>query len=326
MVVAITGKHTIDINGAPTRTEWFVLALLLLVLPLAAAIGWLASRISSHRARTLTSGIAFLISIGGSLLGGLSPYVFANALANLTFVAVILVCTATGAGAVLGWGARITASNLAATGSLFVRALPVVLLTVLVFFNSYVWLMAAIVSRTRLWTALLFLAAIAAAFLVSSTLDKVLPILSPDAKTVDDDARLAGTPFADMPDRPRRVALSRSETANVFFVVALSQIIQVLTVSIGTAAIFFTLGLILLSPELLAEWTRDSPADGQVLGMTLPVPQALIQISMFLAALTFMYLSARAVTEAERRFLDPIIDDLRLTLVARDRYRTFTVD
>ena len=44
---------------------------------------------------------------------------------------------------------------------------------------------------------------------------------------------------------------------------------------------------------------------------------------MFLGALTFMYVSARAVGDADyrTRFLDPLIDDLRLTLVARSRYR-----
>jgi hypothetical protein len=44
---------------------------------------------------------------------------------------------------------------------------------------------------------------------------------------------------------------------------------------------------------------------------------------MFLAAMTFMYVSARAVGDGDyrTRFLDPLIDDLRLTLVARSRYR-----
>ena len=53
--------------------------------------------------------------------------------------------------------------------------------------------------------------------------------------------------------------------------------------------------------------------------MTLPVPQSLIQISMFLAGMASMYVSARAVGDNDyrTRFLDPLIDDLRLTLVAR---------
>jgi hypothetical protein len=58
--------------------------------------------------------------------------------------------------------------------------------------------------------------------------------------------------------------------------------------------------------------------------MTLPVPQALIQTTMFLGGLTFMYVSARAVGDGDykSRFLDPLIDELRLTLIARNRYRT----
>jgi hypothetical protein len=49
-------------------------------------------------------------------------------------------------------------------------------------------------------------------------------------------------------------------------------------------------------------------------------------MTLFLGALTFMYISARAAGDAEYRstFLDPLIDDLHTTLVARDRYRGAT--
>lgn len=59
--------------------------------------------------------------------------------------------------------------------------------------------------------------------------------------------------------------------------------------------------------------------------MTIPVPQALIHVTMFLGALTFMYVSAKSVSDSDYRvqFLDPLTDDLRLTLVARDRYRAY---
>lgn len=90
-----------------------------------------------------------------------------------------------------------------------------------------------------------------------------------------------------------------------------------------TSAIFFTLGLLALSPDLLTDWTRGGSAQGTAFGVTLPVPQSLIHVTMFLGALTFMYVSARAVGDGEYRseFLDPLIDDLRFTLVARNRYR-----
>ena len=106
----------------------------------------------------------------------------------------------------------------------------------------------------------------------------------------------------------------------------MSQLAQVLTVAVVTALIFFVFGLILLNSELLAAWTRNPVSDGHLLWMTVPVPNSLIQITLFLAALTFMYLSARAVSDGEYRshFLDPLIDDLRLTLVARNRYRAAT--
>lgn len=109
----------------------------------------------------------------------------------------------------------------------------------------------------------------------------------------------------------------------MYFVLVVSQLAHIMVVAVVTALLFFVLGLILLSPELLAVWTRNGSSDGTLLGMTIPVPQALIQVTMFLTALTFMYLSARAVTDAQYReqYLNPAIDDFRLTLAARNRYR-----
>ena len=105
-----------------------------------------------------------------------------------------------------------------------------------------------------------------------------------------------------------------------------SQIAQILMVAAVTAVLFFVLGLILLSPKLLSVWTRDGSPDGTVLGMAIPVPQALIDRTLFLGALTFMYIGARAVGDGEfrSRFLDPLIDELKLILRARNRYRANT--
>src|SRR4051812_30474247 len=73
LVVLVTGKHTIDINGHPTRSEWFVLAMLVLVLPVAAVVGWRVSRIRSVRARTLAAFVSVGIAIAAGLVGGPSP-------------------------------------------------------------------------------------------------------------------------------------------------------------------------------------------------------------------------------------------------------------
>jgi hypothetical protein len=323
LVVLLTGKHTINIEGEPTRAEWFVLALLVFVLPIASTVGWLVSRISTVRGRTIAGTVAVAIAIVGGIIGGPSPRILADLIFEASVIAIILAMTASGAGSILGWTVKMTLLHIAAAGSLLIRALPVLLLTILVFFNSPVWLMAATISRPRLWLALLFLALIAAAFVVSVTVDRFRPIMNANEPTEDHSARLTGTPFETMPDPSVTHPLRRPERLNVMFVLAASQLTQILVVAAITALIFFVLGLIVLSPELLAVWTRNGSSDGTFLGMTIPVPNALIQITMFLGALTFMYVSARAVRDGEYRahFLDPITDDLRLTLIARNRYR-----
>jgi hypothetical protein len=323
VIVAATGKHTIDINGHPTRTEWFILALVVLVLPIAVFVGWLVSRISTVRGKSVAATVAMAIAIAGGTLGGPSPRIVVDLIFEAVVVAAILALTACGAGSILGWAVQMTMSNLAAVGSLVTRALPLLLLTFLVFFNSPVWLMAATVTRARLWLALVFLIAIAGAFVVSVTADRVKPIMEAGDPADDHSARLAGTPFETMPDPATVGALSRGERLNVLFVVAASQLSQILTIAAMSGLLFLILGLILLSPEVLAAWTRNGRSDGSLLGMTIPVPDSLIQMTFFLGALTFMYLSAGTVSDAEyrTRFFDPLIDDLRLTLRARNRYR-----
>lgn len=324
VVVAVTGKHTIDIEGGPTRTEWFVLGLVVLVLPIASLVGWLVSRISTVRGRTVAATAALVFGIAGGIIGGPSPKVLADLIFEAVVVATILAMTATGLGSILSWTARKTFSRLAAVGTLMLRALPVLLLTFLVFFNSPVWLMAASISRGRLWLALTFLSLIAAAFVVAVTIDRFRPVIEAPDAAADRGAELADTPFSAMPNPSGTQTLNRAERLNVMFVLAVSQLAHIFVVAIVTALIFLILGLILLSPEVLSAWTRgEGSSDGTFLGMTIPVPQSLIQVTLFLAALTFMYVSAKSAGDGEYRkqFLDPLSDELRLTLVARNRYR-----
>ena len=323
LVVIVTGKHTIDIDGHPTRTEWFVLALLILVLPVAVLVGWLVSRISTVRGRTVAAAVAVTVATVGTVFGGPSPRILADLVFEGVVIAVIVALTACGAGSILAWAVEMTTTNLAAVGSMVTRALPMLLLTILVFFNSPVWLMASTVSRPRLWLALSFLMVIAAVFVVSVTRDRVKPMLDSGDPPERHAEQLKDTPFETMPEPASVRPISRIERLNIMFVVAASQLSQILIVAAMTGLLFMILGLILLSPQLLAAWTRNGRSDGSLLGMTIPVPDSLIQITFFLGALTFMYISARSASDAEyrTRFFDPLIDDVRLTLTARNRYR-----
>lgn len=324
LVVSITGQHTVDISGRPDLPEGVVLTLLTFMLPIAAAVGALVSRMDSTRLRIVVADAALALIVLAVFFGGPARRTVGNALIFGIAIAIILVLTASGVGSILGWAARMTLSNLALAGGMFVRALPVVLLTFLVFFNTYVWLMTSLISRVRLWAGIGFLLLIAGAFLVSSTLAEVRRLASdPKALTGNPD-RLAGTPFEGVPDATD-IRITRGERLNAVFVVATTQMVHVLTVAVMTGAVYFILGMILVSPEVLDAWTRGTGRpDGQLLGMTLPIPDSLIQTTMLLTAITFMYLAAKAVTDAQYRsqFLDPVIDDVRLNILALGRYRS----
>lgn len=319
VIYLLVGTINVDIEGDPTTAEWIVLGVIVGCVPFVVLIGWLVSRLRGHKARTAASTVAAAVALVSDAFNDDVTNVGSTALTLL----ILPLLTATGIGSVLGWALRLAVTQLTAIGQLMLRALPVVLLTVLVFFNSPVWLMAGSVSRARLWLAVLFLGMIAAVFLVTSTLERIQPMLKAPSPRGSPTEELKGTPFESMDDPPTADPLTVRERFNVMFVVIVSQLAQVLTVAAVTGLIFFVLGLILLNPELLAAWTRNPVSDGRLLWMTVPVPNALIQVTLFLGALTFMYLSARAVSDREYRsqFLDPLIDDLRLTLVARNRYR-----
>ncbi|OMC25104.1 hypothetical protein A5739_24165 [Mycobacterium colombiense] len=314
-VYLITGGHDVEISGEPTTSELAVLALLALALPLMPVVGWLVSRSRSRKTRT---AIATSSVLGVACVG----VVVGDVVQEAMVVAAVLILTGSGIGSVLGWAVRMMLSHLATVGALAVRALPVVLLTALVFFNTYVWLMAATISGNRLALAMAFLVTIAAAFVSSATRERVRPMLQSATAPRDEPEKLAGTPFATLPNVAAGAALKKSERLNVVFVLAVSQLAQILVVAVVTTAIYLILGLIVLSPELLNEWTHTFKSSATVLGFTLPVPDSLIHMTLFLGALTFMYISARAAGDAEYRstFLDPLIDDLDTTLVARNRY------
>jgi len=315
----VAGGREVYINGTPTTAQWVILAILAVALPLAALVGWLVSRIPGSRTRATAATTAVAFSVISDVIES-GPIQLTRA---AIIVALVLLLTGCGVGSVLGWAVSMTLSHLATVGTLAVRALPIVLLTALVFFNTYVWLMAANITGERLWLAMIFLAAIAGTFVVSKTLERVRPVLrSAAAPPPEGSQSLADTLFATMPDPVPGRPLTRAERLNVVFLLAASQLVEILVVASVGATMYLILGLIILTPPLLKEWTHTTTDTATVLGMTFPAPEALIHMCLFLGALTFMYISARAVDDDEYRgmFLDPLIDDLHTALTARNRY------
>ena len=119
----------------------------------------------------------------------------------------------------------------------------------------------------------------------------------------------------------RRRPLTLTERANVIVVATVSQIIQALSIAVVIGLLYLVLGLIVMNAANVNHLTGGGPTQGVWLGGTIPAPPALIRVVVFLMALTYMYVCARAVGDGEYRsgFLDPLLADLRAALDARDR-------
>jgi hypothetical protein len=329
IVTLASGGGDIDIDSHPTPAEWVILAVLLGVLPVAVCAAALASRIVSRRGRNLTVTASLVVCALADLVSGKPLTILAELASTACAVALVLAVNGLGIGSVVGWSVRLTVAHLKSVGALFARALPVLLLTVLVFFNGPVWSMATTISRGRMWLLIGFMLAIAGAFLFTGVVERVRPTLTSNTVRDKDIEQLRGTPFDMLPDTDAgdhlAIPLSRNERFNVTFVVAVSQFVQIAVVALVTSVIFLVMGMVALTPQLLARLTVDGDWQGTWLGMVLPIPQALIHVAMFLGALTFMYVSARSVGDGEYRsqFLDPLIDDVRVVLLARGRYRAY---
>ena len=88
----------VNIEGEPTRAEWFVLGMVVLVLPIASLVGWFVSRISTVRGRTLAATVALMVAIAAGIVGGPSPRVLVDLLFEAIVIAVVLALTASGFG------------------------------------------------------------------------------------------------------------------------------------------------------------------------------------------------------------------------------------
>lgn len=317
----VTGRH--EYGGAPIEVQRVGLAIALLSVPVAAGIGLFVARKLTDHARSMVSTVSAVIALASGVVKGLTfQQHLGYLIAAVVSLLLVLILTASGLGSVIGWAVRLAHTQMIAIWGLLVRALPVVLLSVLVFFNTAVWNLAATVSTARFMLALAIFVVIAAAFVVEGTVEHAKPTLMATTAPSRYAERLADTPYGHMPDPADVRPLTRSERFNIICILAATQLARILTVAFVTWLLFFMMSLVLITPELLRNWSQHAPLYGTVLGYPIPVAQAVIKMTLFLGALTFMYVSARAVGDGEYRykFLDPLIDDLELTLLARNRY------
>lgn len=313
-----SGDRDIDIDADPSASRWLAL-IVLLCIPLTMTLaGYAASRVTSARGRWVLALLAIAVGVTSDWYGDDAFGALRDTVVDLATVGAITVATGCGIGSILGWSARVAMGQVRSAGRLIVRTLPVLLLTVLVFFNSLVWTIATDLDVLRVGLLIGLLALIAVAFLVSGIRD-LLPAVGGSAES----SALAGTPFATMAPDAAVPDLRFGERVNLLLVLVISQVTQMLLLAAVTGVVFFTMGLIVLNPAVSDKLTGGAAGQSVWFDFTLPVSVAHVHVTALLTALTFMYVCARAVSDGEYRkeFLDPLLTEMESVVAARHCYR-----
>lgn len=319
VAMVASGNRDVDVDAA-TFEQWAALAALI-VMPLAAvAVGHCVSLMANTRRRWWIAIASIVIGVTADWWGDGLADILRDTATDLGMVVVLLLATGVGLGSVLAWCGRQTVRHLRSAAGLTVRALPVVLLTVLAFFNTTVWLIASDLDATRICLLLAFLSAIAIAFLVAGVRDALG--LGVPTSTMAKPNRSSIDPVIVEPRDGLVQPLRRAERINVLMVAVTSYVAQLTLIAGVTGGLFFVLGLIVLNPAVLGRLTNGASAQSVLFDFTLPVSVAHVHVTLILTALTFMYVSVKAIGDAEYRrdFMDPLLAHMRAALSARHRY------
>jgi hypothetical protein len=261
-------------------------------------------------------------------LTGLRSGLWTPLLIDVLSVPVLLLLVHVGAGSIVAWALRSAVRQLGAVGMLASRALPLLMLVVLFsFFGTEVWQVADALPRWRLWLVIAFLGVLAVLFISSVLTEELREMVGTmHASQVSHLLEhVAGTPLADLvdEDQPRiQHPLARSERVNIVLVLFLAQALQIVVFSVLVFALFMVFGALTVRQSVVAAWVGRQPTTGVLFGIELPVSNALVQVSLFLAVFSGLYFAASAATDPHYRksFFDPLIAEVRLCLSAREVY------
>jgi hypothetical protein len=250
---------------------------------------------------------------------------------GFALVAVLAVwLTYLGFGAIALWAFRYALVQVGALGTLMSRALPLLMLTVVVYFTGELWQLAARMTRQRLWQTVGFLAIVAIVFMVTTIRDEVRALREDRAEQHDPAKLLAGTPLEpEAGHQPTRTPLSLAEQINVVAVMVVSQAIQVVFFTAGLFAFFLALGIIAIPDDVTVLWSAEEgcpvgepPCAGTWFGVHIPIPQTVVHTSLFVAVLSGLYFTVSTSVDPlyRQRFFDPLVSDVATSLAGRDAY------
>ncbi|WP_248582280.1 hypothetical protein [Nocardioides sp. InS609-2] len=283
-----------------------------------------ASRLT--RSRLILVGAAGLVvSVGSGILAGQLSHDVSYGISTGAQVLLVLALAygllALRGGPIALWAGRRTFRSLGMLFQLATRALPLLLLFVtFLFINTEVWMVAETLDGGVMGLTVLLFGAVATIFL--------LVRLPEEVGRIDDrlDGERVGSactgtplePWTDLDDGPGiDEPMVRLERGNLVLVLLVSQVIQVLLLSLTVFGFFLVFGAVIMDPEVIQSWVGDPPTPflGQLL-----IPRELVQVATFLSAFSGLYFTVYAVTDEtyRKQFFTGIVDELERAVGARE--------
>jgi len=233
------------------------------------------------------------------VFGGQVVSALVTAVGNAALLALIYLVVGIGLLSILRWAGGRLVSQLAASLKLLTRAVPVLLIFMIVMFiSTEAWQVFADLSYAALGGVIALFIAIGSVFVAAR--------LPAEARELERDVG------ADPP-------LSSSQRFNVALVMFVSQGLQVLVVSVLVGAFFIAFGLLAITPEVVETWVGHPP---QAIAGHRALSVELVKVSSALAAFSGLYYAIAVLTDSTYReeFLDELQVSLRETFHDRARY------
>ncbi len=232
--------------------------------------------------------------------------------------------TALQAAQILLWGFQRTFGGLRRLLPMTTRALPLLLMAItFLFINTEMWQVGGNLTVGSLWLVVLLFALLAVGFLLVR-----LPEEVDKADDAVDDALLlracAGTPLeqacrelvedADA-DPAAHAEVTGYERWNLILVLMVVQVVQVLLLSVAVFAFLMLFGTLIMTDPVVDTWAAG---DG------FSESRALVQVSVFLAAFSGLYLTVSTVTDETYRvqFFSGVTRELERAVGMRAVYLT----
>lgn len=243
-------------------------------------------------------------------------------------VATSYALTALEARPIVTWALARTFGSLRTLLPMMTRALPLLLVFVtFLFINAEVWEVASRLDGGELWLVALLFGTLAGAFLLVRLPEEV----DRTDDDVDEDQLLRstrGTPLEhvarELVEDPDEDPASYAEVAgyerwNLVLVLLVIQATQVLLLAVTVFAFFMVFGAMTMQPDVVENWTGD--AGHSIRGLD-NVSAELVQVSVFLAAFSALYLTVSTVTDETYReqFFGSVLREMQRAVGVRAVY------